>query len=601
MLSNRPSAEAAHNNNTASPSPHRVGSAAPKSDDASITRISRACERCRRRKIRCNGAQPCTGCSRQPTACDYRTGHSRVRTRRNQQPSASARNGPRDPSPDHPAPISTSEQPAPKPKVPGRSWYNRCCVGIRISNHLTSTFQVYGPSSQIAFLQRVYERLVMCQFPGSEDSEQEIPTAIRNWRLERFLFSMPRASLSEPSSGAVLPRHLGDLFIRSYFKLVHPQLPILDYQKVVSQWVASWEAHDVMDENSALRHQGKEIMFMAIAVGARVCPIINQDGFRLAEAWAEHFSQRVEIPFSALEEPSLHVVRVFLLKAIYAQHVIRTNDAYMYLGHAARTATALGMDRSFGLGDHGTDALEISLTFWSTYIMERMTALMIGRPSNLRDEHIDATYPLDDFVPAGPRHVLPCGVITDWSYIRAMAMLGELADEIFTSIYGSKAASLEVQNFLPTSGILVPALVFVTFFASVTEAQRNTSLPLGQCIELCVGSAKAVIRFTHHSLSSRVPDARSDGSPAIYLVSACLTLLFHVLHPATTAEAAKDTFLVLDQAIQCLGDMKHLGPTTGKRLSLDIMGMAQNVISSRAGQSLIVEDQGLTAEYPWHE
>lgn len=127
----------------------------------------------------------------------------------------------------------------------------------------------------------------------------------------------------------------------------------------------------------------------------------------------------------------------------------------MYLGHAARTATALGMDRSFGLGDHGTDALEISLTFWSTYIMERMTALMIGRPSNLRDEHIDATYPLDDFVPAGPRHVLPCGVITDWSYIRAMAMLGELADEIFTSIYGSKAASLEVQNFLPTSGILV--------------------------------------------------------------------------------------------------------------------------------------------------
>lgn len=144
MLSNRPSAEAAHNNNTASPSPHRVGSAAPKSDDASITRISRACERCRRRKIRCNGAQPCTGCSRQPTACDYRTGHSRVRTRRNQQPSASARNGPRDPSPDHPAPISTSEQPAPKPKVPGRSWYNRCCVGIRISNHLTSTFQVYG-------------------------------------------------------------------------------------------------------------------------------------------------------------------------------------------------------------------------------------------------------------------------------------------------------------------------------------------------------------------------------------------------------------------------------------------------------------------------
>lgn len=154
----------------------------------------------------------------------------------------------------------------------------------------------------------------MCQFPGSEDREPEIPTAIRNWRLERFLFSMPRETVSQPSFGAFFPRSLGDLFIRSYFKLVHPQLPILDYQKVLSEWEASWKAHDVIDKQPEVSRQNKEVLFMALAIGARVCPTMNQDSFKLADTWAEHFSQRVEIPLSALEEPSLHLVRVFLLK-----------------------------------------------------------------------------------------------------------------------------------------------------------------------------------------------------------------------------------------------------------------------------------------------
>lgn len=312
---------------------------------------------------------------------------------------------------------------------------------------------------------------------------------------------------------------------------------------------------------------------------------------------------------------------------------------------------ALGINHSFDLEGNGADTLEISLIFWVTYIMERMTTLMIGRNSSLRDEYIDAWYPSDNFIPADPRQILPCGAITNWAYIRAMAMLAGLADEILMGIYNSKVALLDVQSFLPTNKILEcearlqdivnslpahlncldaeapvgeawqeiqrlqfgvtletmrmlthrPALVFASFFPSVAEAQRNTSLQLGRSIELCVGSAKAIIRFTHHSLSSRVPDARSDGSPAIYLTSACLTLLFHVLDPDTTLESAKDTFLALDQAIQCLEDMKHAGPATGKRLSLDIMAMAQKVIFSPTGQAFMSEDRSLTAEYPWLE
>lgn len=150
MLSHQPSAEDVRNTTTASPqsnensSPRGAGSAALKSDDGAITRISRACERCRRLKARCNGGQPCLGCSRQSTTCIYRTGRSRVRTRRNQQPQTPAQGGPVDPQTDHPVPVRAPEQQTPKPKIPGQWWYRRCCVGIRVRNPLTSSFQVYG-------------------------------------------------------------------------------------------------------------------------------------------------------------------------------------------------------------------------------------------------------------------------------------------------------------------------------------------------------------------------------------------------------------------------------------------------------------------------
>ncbi|EWY79904.1 hypothetical protein FOYG_16969 [Fusarium oxysporum NRRL 32931] len=627
-------------------SPPGAGSVASKSDDIAITRISRACERCRRRKIRCNGAQPCAGCSLQPTACVYRNGRSRVRNQGRRPPIPAPREPPELPS-NPAAPVHTPEQPKPQSQ-----WYRRCYAGISVINHTTSSFQVYGPSSQLAFLQRVYERLMMCQTPGLQDcdAQNQIPTAIRNWELERFLFSMPPTQAPSLDCGIFLSRNLGDFFIRSYFKLVHPQVPILDYHEVASEWAASWSAHLGTPEDLTSLLQRKQILFLVLAIGARVCPNMDQDGFKMAEAWAEHFSRKVELPLSATEEPSMHLLRIFLLKAIFAQHVLRINDAYMYLGCAARTAVALGINRSLDFHPIGEDAAQGTITFWATYSMERITALMIGRPSSLRDEHIDIPYPLDSSAPVGPRQASPCGVITDSAYVRAMAMLGGLADQILTGIYHPEASPnaqhflaaikimecearwQDIVNQLParldllnaeapvgehwqevqrlhlgimfdTMRMLIhrPALVFTTFFSSITEAQSHTALQLRHSIELCVGSAKSVIRFTYESMSSRVPEARSDGSSAIFLVTACLTLLFYVLDPSITLDSVRDGFLAVNQAMQCLEDMRHLGPAIGKKLSLDIMNMAQNIISSPIGQALVAEDQGLMAEYPWLE
>lgn len=287
--------------------------------------------------------------------------------------------------------------------------------------------------------------------------------------------------------------------------------------------------------------------------------------------------------------------------------------------------------------------------------MERVTALMAGRPSSFRDEDIDVRYPQDacrDDLPANPDQILPCGIITDWIFIRIMAKMGKVADCIMSGIYSTQKiteardllmetnihgcesalevicqhlpAYLDFRNTEATVGndwqevqrlhvgiihqtlrMLVhrPSLVFTTFFSSVAEAQLNCppTMQLRESIDILTASAKGIIRLAHQSLSTRQPDSRLDSSLAIYLVVACLTLLYEVLDPATTPLHAKDIFSAVEQAIECLEGMKHFGPTTGKTISTDIMRMAKNVLFCSAGLAVTDTNNEFMSTFPWLE
>ena len=53
---------------------------------------------------------------------------------------------------------------------------------------------------------------------------------------------------------------------------------------------------------------------MVLAIGARVSPVIGADSLDVADGWAESFSTAVDIPLTALSEPTLQLVHILLLK-----------------------------------------------------------------------------------------------------------------------------------------------------------------------------------------------------------------------------------------------------------------------------------------------
>lgn len=50
---------------------------------------------------------------------------------------------------------------------------------------------------------------------------------------------------------------------------------------------------------------------------------------------------------------------------MYALHGMRPNDAYLYLGHAARSVLALGLNRSQVANGPGPVMHKLRVTFWS--------------------------------------------------------------------------------------------------------------------------------------------------------------------------------------------------------------------------------------------
>lgn len=81
-------------------------------------------------------------------------------------------------------------------------------------------------------------------------------------------------------------------------------------------------------------------LYLMIAIGAQVTGSSKDDVVRASK----YFSQGRRIAFEKwLEDPTVNLVRTFVLMAFYMFGACRRNSAFMYLGVAAKSADILGL------------------------------------------------------------------------------------------------------------------------------------------------------------------------------------------------------------------------------------------------------------------
>lgn len=335
---------------------------------------------------------------------------------------------------------------------------------------------------------------------------------------------------------------------------------------------------------------------------------------------------------------------------------MRPNEAYLHLGHAARSAMALGINRLQVVDGTNLKAHRLRLTFWTIYAQERSCSLFTGRPSVFRDEMNDAPYVVD--FPTAPAAAAAVdeqeksylGPAMECAYVRAMAQMGMIADRVAIEIYSPRSISnidsicqaqeatfkcdLDLQtilgeippylHFYDSSSAIGygwqevqrmslgnqyyyirmlmyrPALIFATLFDSRASAQDSAFGPilLQDAIKETISCAKSLIELNHDVYFRRYPTAKFDGSSVALLLAACMTLLYDVLDSTTTPANAKEVFETLEQAIHCLDQIQHVGPTNGKALSLDVMKIAKSTIHGANGNNLEMSEI-LMGSFPW--
>ncbi|GME41007.1 c6 transcription factor [Neofusicoccum parvum] len=171
-----------------------------------------------------------------------------------------------------------------------------------------------------------------------------MPKGVRKWRLHHFMFDFRghQGPLRDPLAEVHIRKEIGDAFIAEYFKTIHPQLPVLVQSEIEETWAKFWDTPAI--DPKPLK--GKELVLIVLALGARVSCVNGKYEASQLENWAAYFAERTELSSTFMLSPNLKATHFMLLKAMYSLQLMKQNDAYLYLGYAARSALSLGIHKS---------------------------------------------------------------------------------------------------------------------------------------------------------------------------------------------------------------------------------------------------------------
>ncbi|KAL6405432.1 C6 zinc finger domain protein [Ilyonectria robusta] len=353
-------------------------------------RIPKACEPCRRRKVKCNGQRPCQSCRSNPSACAYRL-KARSYLRRAVSP----------PAPLCPAYPSLDRVEA-EASVPARSrersfegpspHLHDSVAAMHLAPQPTDSSQLfYGPSSNFAFLQQIHRAIVSrgsSSLTGRPCDLIQDGAGLDLFMQRNVFFGVPLRvdpaviTHFDPRTGLIdlVPRHLAVAFLDNFKAASLQLLPFFSTSELdglLEEVYSPGHSSEVQPLKGAL-------FFMVLAIGAlsTTQTEIADTLFLAAKRESAVYEEAVTIP----------VIQLSLLIADYQLNMGRPSSGYIHVGNACRKGLALGLDTA----TPNLTPREIHVrncTLWSLYFFETWLSFTVGRRSVIRREDIGCPHP----------------------------------------------------------------------------------------------------------------------------------------------------------------------------------------------------------------
>ncbi|KAK5728218.1 hypothetical protein LTR17_012123 [Elasticomyces elasticus] len=387
------------------PGPADKPSPAESENPRKARKVTRACDRCKAKKLQCSGTNPCETCERKSAACTWDSLHARGQPatpplseysfRRHDTASARPGNDP---------PLGRYKRFEPEP-LGVRS---HDVVGLESSRASPDlqTAEVDGHfhdrTSGLTFMHRAWRRISDNQtLPNGlapDDGMQHV-TATGDHPMA------DSESLEHQHAVSDDPDHLREL-VDFYFETCAVTYRFL-HTPSVETWLLELSGSAIPQPGSARAAILYTIFAVAtfrkeqIRQSATLRKGIEKVGPNLTRSDC-YFRMAQKCP---TEEPGrlrLESVQARLMQVLYLLQTQRTSQAWYLFGTIVQMTFALGLHRSAERAQaahgHRSGANYLSIqsrkrTFWAAYTIDTYLCVVLGRPKHYHDDDIDQTFP----------------------------------------------------------------------------------------------------------------------------------------------------------------------------------------------------------------
>ncbi|KAI1846645.1 hypothetical protein JX265_009052 [Neoarthrinium moseri] len=547
-----------------------------------VEKIPKACEPCRKRKIRCDGAHPCHRCQRKPSECVYRQ-RTRIRksTRRNADSDARQdRPSPGGGQPGTVAPNTHGEKSPLEQTAAARDqlYHSVAATHGNEADSIESSRLFYGPSSQFAFLQQLH-REILSSGPHASAGDREVQEGGPGLDLfvqRAIFFGTPSrtppqlASYTSLSSAVSLAQ--ATEFLIQFKSATCKVLPLFTEQELDEL------LHQLYCDGSetVVSPERRAVGLAILAIGALLTTYTDTAEMLFIKA-----KQQAVVCDDTV---SLLMIQLSILLAEYQTNMGRPNSTYLNLGTASRKALAMGLHRESDVRFVPAEMLQRRrTTLWCLYFHENFQALALGRESTLKMTGISASFPDDQPVLVclcQLAHIAEDGARIIYGrrydslgqlYVAAEKIHGRLRE--FAEQYGIGPASLgsrqkfpdgvslhQLHNVYYHSIILTyrPFLIAESALQQGNGHQESEAMWLRQACRHATDAAQDSMVYTSSAFRKN-EICRSMRYNAFFIDASCVVLLYDLVrHPA------KQTYNIeyIQTALRCLSTMIQDEPVT---------------------------------------
>ena len=357
-------------------------------------KVSRACDNCKRKKIRCDGTLPCKHCAKRNISCAYDAKYARGRP----------------PTPPAATPInerqyslryelSISEQ-----RPPAANDTSSLQVHSRVSPDADIEGQCFDPTSGLNFLHRAWKKLMIQK---DESASYDSNDAGRHQLLTSAGDPPFRVEI-DASDDFIPDAPTARNLLQFYFETC-----VVTYRMFHRQTVEGWMEMFLKDREErrsiawSLGNPRAAILLTIMAIATLRLERINEETSTEDESPDVHRSDQLFCAGTKLTDmevgfPHLESAQARLIQVLYLLQTYRMNKGWYTFGNVFHITLSLGMHRR---RDKKRDCPFTSRrqnyitsecykrTFWAAYIIDKYLSVVFGRPRLYQDEDIDQNFP----------------------------------------------------------------------------------------------------------------------------------------------------------------------------------------------------------------